>query len=834
MSVEGISLTPNYFPYQKRSQSAKTKQFFKDCVQAGITISGWEGGMNRRSGVRASRDNKLINYNLYNDIVDSKEIERVTNPFNIRDAKSPAEYRNYPLLNPNISVLVGEERKRTFNPIPIVVNEDATTERIETVDAKFTEFLVKNLTSDTFDEAEAEAELEKLQEWATYTYKDKRERMAWQTLDYLMRTLDVKEIFSRGFEDLLISAEQIYVTDIYGGEPVIRKGNPLCFHTLRSGESHKIEDSDIIIEDGYLSIGETIDRYYEDLTAADIKNIEQGYSTQHGAKMQFLNPQLSNSKLDISSFVESVGIGSVIEATKDDTRAFGGSYDQEGNVRVTRVVWRGMRKIRILKYYDDDGMLVKDIMHENYEPDEELGEEVYDLWIGEWYEGTRIADDIYVRMQPRPVQVRRMDNLSMGHPGIVGTVFNVNNSKGKSMMDYGKNWQYLWNIFMYRTEAAFAKAKGKIGKLPLHLIPDNWDMDKWMYYAEVMGWAVEDAFNEGQRGMAKGKLAGGMNQSSPAIDLEMTEYIQNHLAMLDFIQRRADEITGITPQRKGSIDNRETVGGVERAVMQSSHITEKWFGVHDNTKSRALAALLETAKIAWKGKSFKKDYVLDDGTKAILEFDGDMYVESDYGIHISNSSSDMEMLQSLKSLSEYYIQNQGSLSVVADLYRTKNPADLQRKIEKHENAIRQAEQEAAEAEREAQQAEQERLMEEKEMEYELELEKLDRDDRNAELDRQKDILVAQIRAAGFAKGDSAIEQVDKIEGIASSAQKEIQESEKLELEKEKVRNSKEIEEKKLALEEKKLEYDKKLQEQKKASDDAKEKAKKRKEQKAKK
>ena len=60
------------------------------------------------------------------------------------------------------------------------------------------------------------------------------------------------------------------------------------------------------------------------------------------------------------------------------------------------------------------------------------------------------------------------------------------------------------------------------------------------------------------------------------------------------------EIAGVTPQREGAIQNRETVGGVERSVAQSSHITEYWFARHEDVKQRALGLLLETAKIAFK------------------------------------------------------------------------------------------------------------------------------------------------------------------------------------------------------------------------------------------
>lgn len=70
------------------------------------------------------------------------------------------------------------------------------------------------------------------------------------------------------------------------------------------------------------------------------------------------------------------------------------------------------------------------------------------------------------------------------------------------------------------------------------------------------------------------------------MDLEMGSYIQQHIMMLEFIKQELGEIAGVTQQRQGQIENRETVGGVERAVTQLSHITEKWFMLHDNTKLR--------------------------------------------------------------------------------------------------------------------------------------------------------------------------------------------------------------------------------------------------------
>ena len=91
--------------------------------------------------------------------------------------------------------------------------------------------------------------------------------------------------------------------------------------------------------------------------------------------------------------------------------------------------------------------------------------------------------------------------------------------------------------------------------------------------------------------------------------------------------------------------------------------------------------LLDAAKIAWKNKSFRKNYVLDDGTIALLDFDYNKFKEAEYGVDVSNSSADTEMMNSLKSMIPTLAQNQVPTSILMDLYRTKNPSSLQRKIE---------------------------------------------------------------------------------------------------------------------------------------------------------
>ena len=118
---------------------------------------------------------------------------------------------------------------------------------------------------------------------------------------------------------------------------------------------------------------------------------------------------------------------------------------------------------------------------------------------------------------------------------------------------------------------------------------------------------------------------------------------------LNILQGEAT-ITGITEQRQGAISSTELVGNVERSVVQSSHITEPLFWVHNQCKRHALNMLLNTAKGAWQdtGKN-KLQYVFDNGERAFLNIPQDFYYQ-DMDVFVSDTSKDLENINKLQQL----------------------------------------------------------------------------------------------------------------------------------------------------------------------------------------
>lgn len=677
------------FPAQKKSLRDKTDSWARDCVESGVELINYTTNF----GVRASFYEKQTNYDLASNLLDPQDMERIVNPWRIRGADFPVEVRNYPLSKPKIDLLVGEEMKRRFDWRVVVKNDDAVSDKERLIKDKYLEVLGSQIIAKNYDEQKAQQELQALNKWRLFEAQDLRERMSTQILSVLWRTEMLQYKFNKGFEDALIAGEEIYSIQIIGGEPKVTRENPLNIMALKSGDSVFIEDSDIIIKDGYRGIGQVIDDYYDFLTPKEIDQIEEGNKLNKATSM--INYPL-NSKINIPQnyMLEAFGETIVVPDSRM-LNAFGGSYDTKGNIRVTQVVWKSLRKIGKKTYYDEYGDMVEEFVDEFYKPDKEMGEEIKWMWVTEWWEGTRIGNDIYIKMQPLPRIGLNMTNPSKCMPPFVGTIYNINSSRAMSLMSYLKPYQYMYNFLMHNTEQAVIKSKGKIGFLPLHLVPDGWDMDTWMYYFNVMGVAVVDAFKES----SKGTLAGTINQIPTHMDLEMGNYIQSNVQMMQMIRQHVDEVSGISPQRQGAIDNHETVGGIERAVTQSSHITEKWFFIHDWTKVRVLEVLLETAKYAWRNKHMKRQFVLDDMTTTVLDIDGENFASAEYGVVVSNTSADSELMSALKSLAQAGLQNDKlSFSDIMTIYMSDSVSSVRRKIQEAEEQRNQMVQQQQQAE----------------------------------------------------------------------------------------------------------------------------------------
>ena len=641
-------------------------------------------------------------------------------------------------------------------------------------------FLYQSLSQEQTEGQEQQTP-EQVQKYFTYEYQDVRETLASNILNYLKRQLNIESIFQKGWEDALLAGEELYEVAEVSGEPIAKRLNPVNVYYYLTPDSDIIDDADIIAIEEYLPIGKVIDNFYEDLTPKQVDDIEGLKGDKLPFEQQFF-------RLPEKDYVK------IEDELPKSTRS--GYLDESGNIRVIKVIWKSRQKIGFLTYLDENGEQQETIVSEEFkEQKDNPDEQVIWKWRNQYWEGTKIGQDIYINMRPKTQQFRRMDNLSACSSGIIGTVYNANNSRATSLMDRLIPWIYLYVTIWYRTELLIAANQGKIALIDLALIPKGWEVDKWLYYASIMKFGFVDSFNEGNQGQATGKLAGNISTTqNKSLDLETGTAIQGHISLLEYVEDKLHELSGVTKQRKGAIAEREAVGNVERTIVQSSHITEKWFQVHNWTKQRVLEGLIEVAKDTWSGDTKKLQYVSDDMSTVFFSIDGNEFINSEFGVFVTNASKDQEALQALKQLTQAALQNDKiSFSNVIDLYLNESLSGIKNKLR------------AAEVERNQEiQAQQTQQLKSNENVTQAQIEarerELDREDTNQELDRRNKIDVALIQAHSR-KGSEEEGEPIKDRG-----------DEKMSLEREKIKNKQNIEEQKLRILRDKQKEDSRLKE----------------------
>ena len=703
------------FPRQKLPDSKKDDNWFKK------NIDFAEHLLTSDVNLRSNFKNKKSNYNLRANIINTKDFEKYINPDNLDLESLPASFQHIGIENSKINLLLGEysKRKKEFRAYISANDKDGISRKEEQLMEQIKSELTSVITTTSITEEEIQKRLQQLQQWQSYDFQDIAEITANKILKKEYKEGDFDFIFLKTFEDLLVGGEEIMYCGVLGGNPVMRRVNPMNLYTM-GGNSMYIEDADIIVEYGYRSIGQIIDDYWEELSEDDVDFLERGkVDASMGGGGIGLNRDIS-----VYDYYGEQGALSIFHPNEMGTRTFAGAFDTYGNVRVLKVCWRSRRKIGELTYFDQDGQEQKDWVPEDYKPNKELGETVKWIWVNEWMEGTKIADHIYTIMRPVPYASKSIVNKSKGTPPYVGSVNSTNDYKVQSLMDIMKPMTYSYDIAYYKRELAIATYKGSFTALNSSLVPSGWDPKEWMRYVTVNKFAWLDPTNEILKGPAQGKSAGNFNTlTAQQVQIGDPNEISMYTNLMVDIESTLGKLAGVSGAREGQIENREAVNNVEREVAQTSHITEKWFAIDANFRKRVLTKFLECCKYAYKKYPKKGQFLLDDlGQQMITHFDE--FVSTEYDLHISNSTNDTQLYNDLRSLSQAAIQNgQATISDLIAITQSESVQEIARRLEDSAKKIKEEQQQMQEKQLQVQQEGQQMANQQAEADRQFEMKK---------------------------------------------------------------------------------------------------------------
>jgi len=711
-------------PRQRIPLSQKTKKWREGCVEAYIDLSKF-GVSERRSYLKSL-------YDYYNGVIDEQDYRYVLKPYGKTRQNFPSKLRNYPIIKPIIDLLLGEKAKRPLNYSVTVKNGDSISlkeqEKNDVLLKLASDMFLRNLAPEDMQDGEPPQPPKQLMEEFDRSYVDRRAIKGQAAMNYIMQNEEMKHKFSKGFFHYLVTGEVYSHKGVVRNEPFYEVLNPLDIDYDKDPDLEFVEDGDWAMTRKYAHASTVIDIFGEYLTDEQILELE--------------NPQQASA--DSYLLYRS-------EANGSDENIY-----RNRLVECITVYWKSRKRIGFLQYPDPiTGSPEEMVVEEGFRlPREmrEMGAKVRYEWVNEVWEGTRIDGRFYVNINPLSNQRTSLDNPSRCKLPINGRKYSDINSDNISLVSLGIPFQLNYNIFKYRMELAIARSKDIIAQFDINMIPKKWDMDKFMYFVEGTGIAWVDYNKEGIQLSP---------QHQSVLDMSI-KTIAQYLQLLESIQLEWEKISGVNRQRQGGIGPYEGKAASQQAIVQSSHITEDLFRKFARFEQRELQGLLDYSKEAWvNGK--KGMYVMPDNTIEMLDIDSIQYMESEYGVFVSDAGRDQDKLEQARALGQSMVQNGVPASAVLDMFDTENYAGLKAKIEKAEKA-----------QKELQLAQERAKKEQLDKQQQLQQQQMEMDRVEKDKDRQVEIEKALIAAESRDSNNKLELDMEKMMRDFEIKEKEIQ------------------------------------------------------------
>ena len=278
-------------------------------------------------------------------------------------------------------------------------------------------------------------------------------------------------------------------------------------------------------------------------------------------------------------------------------------------------------------------------------------------------------------------------------------------------------------------------------------------------------------------------------------------------------KNQAYEVIGVNPQRMGQQLSQMTATGVEQATASSYAQTEIFFIQHcDYLMPRVHQMRTDLAQYYNATKpSARLTYTTSADEKVNFEINGTDLLMRDLNIFCSTTANHRAVLEQLKQMAMQNNTTGASIYDLGKIVQSDSIAELN-------NALKSSEEK--QTEQKQQEMQQQQQMQEQQVKSQQEIEKMKIDAQAAEKekDRQRDILVAEIRAAGYGSmvdlnKNEMSDYADQMKEIRSSEQyqeqtslqrekqvnENMRQSQKMDIEREKLQTQKEIADKQLQI-----------------------------------
>ena len=695
-----------------------------------------------------------------------------------------------------------------------------------------------------------------MEEWASHQMKVDEERFAMQELE------------ERAFRDSLITDREFWHFQMREDDYEVELWNPALTFYHKSPDARYISQSNWVGKIDLLSVADVIDKYGWMMTQDQLEALEAIYPVRSAGYMiqgqqndgSFYDPTRShewNTQMPSLAYRQYMAhydnkfhSGDIVQeilSESEDIFDFGTAF----LMRVSTIYWKSQRKVGHLTKITEEGEIIQDIVDETFRVTDKpvynttlykekskdnllFGEHIDWIWINETWGGIKIGPNrpsFWGMNNPGGVNPMYI-GINGGKPGrlpfqfkgdstmwgcklpVEGAVFSDRNTKSVSLVDLMKPFQIGYNIVNNQIADILVDELGTVimfdqNALPRHSMGEDWGKGNL-----AKAYVAMKNFSMLPLDTSITNTENALNfQHYQVLNLEQTQRLLSRIQLATYFKNQAFETIGINPQRMGQQIGQETATGIEQAVNASYAQTEIYFTQHsDYLMPRVHQMRTDLAQYYHSQKpSVRLQYMTSTDEKVNFQINGTDLLLREFNIFCSTKTNARNIIEQLKGLAINNNTTGASIYDLGNIIKSESLGELTSVLKAAE--AKQQAQKQAEMQQQQQMQQEQLAAAEKAKQMDL-MAQAERDDKMI----QKDITVAEIRAAGYggASDMNANQQndyADYMDGLRKENQyqdqmnfkreqevnKNMTNQEKMNLEREKMQTQRTLKEKELQI-----------------------------------
>jgi len=684
-----------------------------------------------------------------------------------------------------------------------------------------------------------------LEEWAEHQARVDEERFKMDELE------------ERAFRDMLITDREFWHFKMNEDDYELELWNPLVTFYHKSPDIRYISQGNWVGKVELYTVSDIIDKYGYLMTDAQLQSLEAIYPTRAaGYPLQGMQNDGSyydatkshewNTNMPSLQYRQFMSVWEQNSTAGNDIVSYIMSesedytdYQNTDMLRVAHIYWKSQRKVGHLIKIDETGQVMQDVVDESYaitqkpiydtsvlknKTKENLiaGEHIDWIWINEVWGGVKIGPNypayfgmnnnasginpIYLginRSKPGrvPFQFKGDSTLYGCKLPVEGSVFSDRNTKSTSLVDLMKPYQIGYNIVNNQIADILVDELGTVIMLDQNALPRHSLGEDWGKNNLAKAYVAMKNFQMLPLDTSITNTENALNfQHYQVLNLEQTQRLMSRTQLANYFKQQAFEVIGITPQRLGEQVEQATATGVRIAVSNSYAQTETYFINHcDYLMPRVHQMRTDLAQFYQSTKpSIRLQYITSTDEKVNFEMNGTDLLLRDFNIFCTTKTNHRATLEQLKQLAITNNTAGASIYDLGNIMKAESIAEVSH-ILKSSDEKQQAQRQQ---EMQQQQAMQEQALQAKNQEAMM---KMQFEAEENEKNRQNDIVIAEIRAAGYGAGvDINQNQQSDYQDAIKDIRKSEEFQQQMDLKKESASTQKAINMDKLSIEREKL------------------------------